>query len=363
MMTSSLRPRLTVGLVAVVLLAAGCHSGAGMAAAPASGDAPAASAAASASPPAAASPATALPVGVLASIPLDAGSAPLEIATGYGSVWVGTHRASTLYRIDPVTDTVAARIDLGQDTCSQIALVDNFVFVGNCDDGTAYIVIDPKTNQVVKPLAVAWVAGMADGGLWVTSYEGTFAEKLDPVTLTVEQRVAAPGDIAAVGGGFVWVGDEDPDTGAYLGKITKIDPRSGRVVATLATPATGVSMDMGYAPGVMWLHGAYDDFLVRVDTATGTSTKVALPSFAGLADFGDEPPLVAMRGLWLRVDTSHVLRLDERTGKQTGEFPADLNANGGTLALGFGSLWVANFDTDSVWRVEIAGQAVSGSLR
>ena len=70
-----------------------------------------------------------------------------------------------------------------------------------------------------------------------------------------------------------------------------------------------------------------------------------------------------MRGLWLRVDTSHVLRLDERTGKQTGEFPADLNANGGTLALGFGSLWVANFDTDSVWRVEIAGQAVFRSLR
>ncbi len=61
--------------------------------------------------------ATALPDGVLASIPLHAGDAPSAIAIGYGSVWVETHRGTTLDRIDPTSNEVSASIDVGQQSC------------------------------------------------------------------------------------------------------------------------------------------------------------------------------------------------------------------------------------------------------
>jgi hypothetical protein len=39
------------------------------------------------------------------------------------------------------------------------------------------------------------------------------------------------------------------------------------------------------------------------------------------------------------------------TGRLIRRYPADPRGDGGFPAVGFGSLWVVNFHTDTVWRV------------
>jgi YVTN family beta-propeller protein len=294
-----------------------------------------------------------LPSGVLASIAVDKGSAPNPVATGFGSVWVATHRSNTLYRIDPQTDKVSARIDLGQSTCGPIAIASGRVWTGFCDDSTKELAVDPTTNQVVGSLQASEVIGDLDGSLWATSVDSTQLLEVDPTTLRTKLAIAAPGDEGVIGGGYVWNADENVDTNAYSGVISKVDPATGAVLAQLHTPTTDLGMGMVYDDGLLWLKGPADKFLVRVDTSTGESTEVMLAGFAQMTDFGDDTPVIASGSLWVRTASGVVSRLSPSTGEPSATFPGDPNAQGGEIAVGFGSLWMSNFDSDTVWRVRI----------
>lgn len=292
-----------------------------------------------------------LPSGVLAEIPLDKGSAPNPIVVGFGSVWVATHRANTLYRIDPQTDKVSAKIDLGQSTCGPLAIASGRVWTGFCDDSTKELAIDPTTNQVVGSLQASEVIGDLDGSLWATSVDSTQLLEVDPTTLKTKMAIAAPGDEGVIGGGYIWNADENIDSNAYSGVISKVDPTTGAVVGQLHTPTTDLGMGMTYANGVLWLKGPADTFLVRVDTTSGESTKVALAGFAQMVDFGDDTPVNASGSLWVRTASGVVSQLSLSTGAPSATFPADPTAEGGEITVGFGSLWISNFDSDTVWRV------------
>ncbi len=346
------------GLAAVVSVVSGCSSHtsstASSSASPSSSTAStteAAAAPSSASPVPATSPPAVLPSGVLASIPLDKGVAPNPIIVGFGSVWVATHRANTLYRIDPQTDKVSAKIDLGQSTCGPLAIASGRVWTGFCDDSTKELAVDPTTNEIVGSLQASEVIGDLDGSLWATSVDSTQLLEVDPTTLKTKMSIAAPGDEGVIGGGYVWNADENIDTNAYSGVISKVDPATGSVVAQLHTPTTDLGMGMTYDNGLLWLKGPADTFLVRVDTATGESTKVPLAGFVQMDAFGDDTPVAASGSLWVRTASGVVSQLSPSTGEPSATFPADPKADGGEIAVGFGSLWISNFESDSVWRV------------
>jgi streptogramin lyase len=295
------------------------------------------------------SEAKALPAGVLASIPV-AGTGPNPIITAYGSVWVGSHRAQTLERIDPSTNRVIATIDIGQDACLPMVALNGEIMIAFCDDSTREVVVNAKTNQVVGSIASAGVFGLEGGDVWAASPDATRLERLDPSNYRVLATVAAPGEEGTVGGGFVWVADKPFDSEAYAGRIEKVDPKTNRVVATLRTPATGLYMYMVYIDGIIWMKGVGDTFAVKVDTVTGKSTKVAVPGPYDLSSLEDDPVVSGFGSVWIRTGTAVVTRLDARTGRVTGHFPADPAGNGGSPAVGFGSLWIANFDDNTVWR-------------
>ena len=72
-----------------------------------------------------------------------------------------------------------------------------------------------------------------------------------------------------------------------------------------------------------------------------------------LTDFYDDPVVYGLGSLWVRSASRLVLRLNPKTGAVIGHYPADPLANGGWPAAAYGSLWMANFDTDAVWRVRV----------
>lgn len=359
------RFHIAVALSAALLLT-GCHSSATRdaerktaipsAAGSSALAAPSSTASSAPSPPATlpAPQTTGLPVGVLASIRLDLGSAPEAITTGFGSVWVGAHRQHYVYRINPATNKVTARIDIGQYSCSQMLATGHRLYVGNCDDAEKFVVIDPATNQVSGNLAAAFVIGTAQGSLWATNQNGSALLRLDPATLRVQSTTPLEGDIGAIGGGYLWLINSDGDTDERARSVIKVDATTGKVVGHLIRPVTGGVEKVDYLDGILWFVGLDDDFVAWVNTKTGRSGKVALPVIAPvLVDNYDVPLVNGMGSLWLRTDSQTVMRLDAESGKRTAEFPSDPAANGGWPAVGFGSLWVANFDTDTVWRVRV----------
>jgi streptogramin lyase len=298
------------------------------------------------------SPAAGLPTAVLASIQLDPGSAPAPMTVGYGSVWVGSHRANTLYRIDPTTDRIAAKIDLGQASCENMMAFDDRIWIGYCDGSTKEMVVSASTNQVVASIPSLGVFGDLDGTIWATSNDGTQLQRLDPTTYQVIATIDAPGTKGVVGGGYVWVANESFDTAIYDGTISKVDPATNQVVATLHT-ATYLDpfLDYDVASKSIWLKGENDHSLTAVDTTTGLSRKIVLDPYDALSSFADDPPVSGLGSIWVRTTNDVMARLDPQSGLITAQFPA--TGAGGWPVVGFGSLWVANFDADSVWRVQV----------
>jgi hypothetical protein len=93
------------------------------------------------------------------------------------------------------------------------------------------------------------------------------------------------------------------------------------------------------ADAVSWIEPRGN--VVRKQTLSGLN--VSNPTF-----------LAGMGSPWVRGFGGDVYRFEAATLKPLGVYPAD-PSTGGFMALGFGSLWVSNLDSDSVWRVRVQG--------
>ena len=128
---------------------------------------------------------------------------PFALAAGHGAVWVLDDVLRTVFRVDPVTNSVVRRLRLDFDP-SGIAVGAGSVWVTDASGGRV-VRIDPRTNRI----------------------DGSTAVGRDPVGVVV-------------GEGSVWVANYKDGT------VSRIDPRSGSVVATIpvghypANIATGV---------------------------------------------------------------------------------------------------------------------------
>jgi streptogramin lyase len=108
------------------------------------------------------------------------------------------------------------------------------------------------------------------GAVWVTTYRpDEFAVyRIDPRNATVT-RVPRAQAVLAAGAGALWVTTDNPPTA-----IHRIDPGSGRVVATLPDPEV---RRMAFGSGALW--ALTDARLYRVDpnSARVVGAPVALP--------------------------------------------------------------------------------------
>lgn len=245
------------------------------------------------------------------------------LAAGSGSMWLagagnapgepgGTH--AFLLRIDPGTNEIVARIDLGSGSGADVAIDDagvwalsfsvadrathmlvtrvdpssNAVVVtipldatyghhifavhgsivaetnavhGDTVAGTVMNIIDPATNSIETsvPLGTyaAWPA-TAEDGLWALG--GQTIMSIDPATGKVIEtwQISTTGDAAAAGEGGVWFLDP-----SHRGRLNRFDPGTGGVDVwvTLGRDATPIAMAV--APGSVWVLN-YEGTVTRV---------------------------------------------------------------------------------------------------
>jgi DNA-binding beta-propeller fold protein YncE len=158
---------------------------------------------------------------------------PQGMTAAAGSLWITDPQESgngLVLRIDPATNSVTARIPFAKiqaTACGDLAGDDAALWVvsGGCN-GRLLVRIDPRTNQVVKQIALGAFAqdvALGFGSVWVTT-NGPFGNaalsglnRINPATSKVAARTHLPAPqvlesgataplALAVGAGSIWVG-------------------------------------------------------------------------------------------------------------------------------------------------------------
>ncbi len=133
------------------------------------------------------------------------------VIPGFGSVWVASSAADSVFRLDPVHNAIAARIGVGPSP-KFMAADSSALWVQDRRDGTVSR-IDPASNREVARIgaeaATEWGdIAVGEGGVWL-SVNGKPVTRIDPRTnhLT-HQYVGGDGaDAIRVGFGSLWVAD------------------------------------------------------------------------------------------------------------------------------------------------------------
>jgi len=263
---------------------------------------------------------------VVAKVPIPAGTG--GFAVGEGAVWAVSDALPRLTRIDPDRNATAARIKIKLTNacpaeapgCGEVAAGDGAVWVTHAIDNTVSR-IDPRTNAVTATIKVGShprAVAVSPGAIWVANGGGPTVSRIDPLRNRVVAtiRVGTARDASQLIGltaraGAVWVGV--PNRKA----VVRIDPGTNAVVSTIHLSAEPCGF-LAANKDAVWAAGAHCG--------------------------------------------NHVARINPRSNRQAGQVKGALSAPIG-LALGFGSLWVADLDAKTIDRVNPRTGRIVARLR
>jgi YVTN family beta-propeller protein len=276
---------------------------------------------------------------------IEVAAAPMNPAFGFGSVWVPNHHAALVTRIDPETNEVLAEIPVGVQPGGYGLEAFGSMWFPNYGESTVSRV-DPATNAATS---IDTGNGLTCGDaveagrlVWVGNCDALVLTGIDPQTSTVARTLEVEG-FPFGNGKQLWV-DQPVD-------LAQIDPRTGRVLATVdagssehasAASFEGDRLWVSYGTGGMGLVGA----LAVVDLRTGDVTE--------LGTVGPNPAAPVVDGhrvFVFSVDERTISIVDPTSGEIAEPVPIpDIETEG--IAAGFGSVWVADFSGNIVYRLE-----------
>ncbi len=281
--------------------------------------------------------------------------APSDVAAGFGSVWVGTHRADLLYRIDPDTNKATA-ISVPDSSCAPPTVTPTAIWFNGCSSNYE---IDPKTDRVVARAPCCLTIYGAES-LWKMRASTCQLVRLDPrtsvrlaeITTGISNSESQTDDGCApiaVAYGSVWVYSDNA--------VSRIDTRTNERthVVPLPNAKPGGNFAGGYlfgglgtaAGGNIWVTNGAGVYRIDPRTNTATLLSIKLKPFRD----GDEPEIASgADSVWFHVNDHTIARVDDTTGKLIRTYPGD---GGGGLTYADGSLWLAEFARDTTWREHI----------
>ena len=308
---------------------------------------------------------------VIAKVRIPAGTG--GFAVGEGAVWATSDSGPVLTRIDPSRNAVTASIPMKlakrcaavPPGCGDAAAGEGAVWVTHLQDGTVSRV-DPRKNRVRATIRVGLrpvAAAVTPGAVWVGNSGGPSVSRIDPATNKVVATIRlGPHSLASdrmtltAGKRAVWV------TLTTRGAVLRIDPATDKVTARIKLSSLRSGQPCGYLAArgtTVWAAGAHCasssgyGVVTRIDAVTKKPTKIVA---------GFEAPIglaLGLGSLWVAdLDTKTIVRVDPRTGRIVGRLRV-----GGLpirLGIGFGSLWVRD-DSGRVLRIRPVPTKTGGS--
>jgi branched-chain amino acid transport system substrate-binding protein len=219
--------------------------------------------------------------------------------------------------------------------------------------------LDPATGRVLASVPVGRTptsVALGAGAAWALNADDQTISRIDAKSKQVETFGigATPTDLA-VGAGAVWVGNASPrarEFGSYPRSIARIDPESGVVDATIVLP-TGGATDYFQGGGGTLQHIAVTDSAVWAINPDQTVSRIDPRTnrrVATIKGVTAENIAADEKRVWV-VEDGGVVAIDAKTN-QVGK-PIEVAAESlTTVALGGGSVWVADPLGGSVWRID-----------
>jgi DNA-binding beta-propeller fold protein YncE len=263
---------------------------------------------------------------------------PGAVADGE-TLWVPSRAAGGITSIDAKSNAVGEAVAVG-DACGSLVVAFEHVWAPLCG-GKGLARVDPRTRTLVTTVTVAAVEGSrlatSVGSVWaVTDPKGVVA-RIDPDTNQPVAEIHVPRGASALvaGADALWLASED------AGRLTHASPHSNEVVAEIAVAAKPRRVALG--EGGVWTLNA-DGSVTRVDPKT--DKVVATITVGGDTSAGD---IAAGAGsVWVSLPGTPIVRIDPRTNTAVQRFTGE---GGGAILVAHGSLWVAA-GPQMTWRLD-----------
>ena len=227
---------------------------------------------------------------------------------------------------------------------------------GTAGRGAGVALLDPATGAdedlVALGTAPANVA-VGEGAVWVLDANDRTVSRVDPARRGLDRTFSTGGTptTLAAGAGAVWVGIGS-DEGAYPTSVARIDPASGVVDASIELPPArtngymlggGVSQQLIAATDeAIWVVDQ-DQQLVRIDPRTNR----VVATVAGARARG----VAAAEGAVWVIEDNVLVEVDPTSNRVARRIEVDAGFLT-TLAVGAGAVWAADPLGGNVWRID-----------
>lgn len=288
--------------------------------------------------------ATGTPLGdrLLATMTVDL--SPCAMAADKNAVWITSGANKLVDRVDPTTNTIAAKIPTNGSPCGIAIGPDGRVWVAVLGTGEV-VAIDPTSNTITDRIngvgPALWDLKAGFGSIWVADRTAKQMLRIDPETAKVVERIDV-GPLAsgvAVTTDSVWVSD-DTD-----GKVRRIDPATNEVTT---------SIDIGGAPS--WF--ADDGTAALVVAARGGGKVYVIDPATGAAG----APIPGWNEPLDGTVVGGTAFIPLGSPRKLGVFPVDGSSPVVFYALpggvnpfvaepAFGDVWVLDYGSTKVWRI------------
>ena len=276
----------------------------------------------------------------------------MAIAEAGGRIWVGSQdnaqAGSHIVGIDPATNSIVATIDRSQ----TFSMASGFGSLWACSPASLAR-IDPSTATITALFPVGCYSGLTVGfgSVWVESGRTTLT-RLDPSSGAVIATVTLPdaGWGLAAGPDSIWAANG----GGGPGHVSRIDPTTNSIIASIAVPIRTrniVADDKG-----VWLSSEPGSAVgdktstIRIDPVTNTIVQRYANNLDGIGIDRAGPFLwvVGYGGPVAVIDT----RTDQTVVSTSRLVPAGLALGGDRLIFAAGSIWITEQRPGTVIRVD-----------
>jgi virginiamycin B lyase len=277
------------------------------------------------------------------------------LAEGFGSIWMMSN--GRLARIN-VEDNTVIDIDIPSEGGGSLADIDKYrgievgegaVWVPDMGSSTIYK-IDPIQNSVSLKIPTDMFAsqgsiGVGEGSVWVVTFDtrNKTLTRYDAQSGAIEAKIPLPrpGKGVLVAYGSVWV------TSANDPELYRIDPKTDRLVSTTAISDSTHILARGHQS--VWLAFEKNGVVQRVDPQEGKVIGTIETSAKDMESDGD---ITAGRSfIWFITRSSTLAQIDPQSNSLKGIFRAKSGTViGRRLVYAAGSVWVSG---SSVFRLEL----------
>jgi YVTN family beta-propeller protein len=209
-------------------------------------------------------------------------------------------------------------------------------------------IIDPESNSVtgsvgvgIRPSAIA----VGAGAVWVGNFDDRTLSKVDPATRTLLRNFPldyTPTGVAT-GAGVVWIAN------GILGTVSRFDPTVSSVIETIPVTTRSNAGSVTFGLGGVWAAFGSGE-VARIDPVTNEADD------AGVAGVSPSAIAIGEGSVWVaNAGESNVSRINPRTASEVGDLTVGRRPRG--VTVGAGSVWVTNEADDTVTRIDAASSS------